>query len=76
MSGADLTRAILIEADLAGTKLGSAKLNGANLEDAKNLSQKQLDEACGEATRLPEGLAIGPCPAEQESLGAYKPSPK
>lgn len=40
-----------------------ANLSNANLEQAWGLTQKQLDEACGdEKTTLPEGLQIELCP--------------
>jgi uncharacterized protein YjbI with pentapeptide repeats len=38
-----------------------ALLSGANLSGAKNLTQTQLDGACGNSTKLPEGLMIKPC---------------
>ena len=55
--GADLRRA-----DLLGTELRGAKLQEADLSTAKNLTQAQLDEACGDAdTKLPSGLTIQTC---------------
>ena len=48
-------------ADLTGADL-DANLSGANLSDAKNLTQEQLDKACGNAdTKLPEGLTLKAC---------------
>lgn len=42
--------------------LNDADLRDADLTDAINLVQEQLDEACGdEKTKLPEGLTIPPC---------------
>jgi uncharacterized protein YjbI with pentapeptide repeats len=42
--------------------LRDANLSGADLSDAKNLTQTQLDKACGKAeTKLPEGLTLKPC---------------
>jgi Pentapeptide repeats (8 copies) len=78
LSGANLSNANLTGADLRGANLGSIYLSGANLSNAdlsganlsnanltgaKNLTQMQLDQACGDAhTKLPEGLTIKPCP--------------
>jgi uncharacterized protein YjbI with pentapeptide repeats len=72
LSGADLSGANLSAANLRGAKLSgatlfaaklsAAKLSDADLHDAKNLTQTQLDEACGNAnTKLPEGLTLKPC---------------
>src|SRR6516162_8013440 len=58
LSGANLSRADLSAADLSDANLGNAGLSGATLSNAKNLTQTQLDEACGNATKLPEGLTI------------------
>ena len=53
----DLTDADLSEADLTDADLSEADLGGAN-----NLSQGQLEQACGDdETKLPEGLTIKPC---------------
>ena len=42
-------------------------LAGADLSGATGLTQKQLDQACGDKeTKLPEGLTIKPCPDEIE----------
>jgi uncharacterized protein YjbI with pentapeptide repeats len=68
LSGADLRRANLSGAKLSGAgvwvpvDLSGANLNGADLTDVKNLTQEQLDKACGSDTRLPESLALKPCP--------------
>ena len=44
-------------------------LSYADLTDAKNLTQTQLDKACGDAhTKLPEGLTLKPCPANRPSI--------
>jgi hypothetical protein len=67
LSGADLSYASrsdanLFGANLIGARLAGANLSPANLSGAKNLSQRQLDEACGnELTKLPEGLTLKPC---------------
>jgi uncharacterized protein YjbI with pentapeptide repeats len=64
---ANLSRAKLVGADLSGADLSRANLSRANLSDAnlieaKNLTQTQLDKACGNAnTNLPEGLTLKPC---------------
>jgi uncharacterized protein YjbI with pentapeptide repeats len=51
----------LRNADLIGAKLRNANLSNADLSGTKNLTQTQLDEACGTNTKLPEGLRIKPC---------------
>jgi uncharacterized protein YjbI with pentapeptide repeats len=59
LSGADLSGADMRDANLSGA---NANLSGANLSGAKNLTQTQLDNACGNAeTKLPEGLTLKPC---------------
>jgi uncharacterized protein YjbI with pentapeptide repeats len=63
LSKTNLTGANLRDANLSGTYLIGAVLKGADLSGAKNLTQMQLDQACGDAhTKLPEGLTIKPCP--------------
>jgi Cdc6-like AAA superfamily ATPase len=55
---ANLTEANLRGANLQGADLLGANLLGANLEDAKELTQAQIEQAIGdESTRLPQGLA-------------------
>jgi hypothetical protein len=67
LSGANLSVAILRGAFLSGADLSGAILRGAFLSDAnlsgtENLTQTQLDEACGNSnTKLPEGLTLKPC---------------
>lgn len=62
LQAADLRGAKLQNADLSGAKLRGAKLIGADLSDAIGLTQKQLDQACGDdLTKLPDNLTIGPC---------------
>jgi uncharacterized protein YjbI with pentapeptide repeats len=74
LDGAHLTGAILSEAHLDGAHLTGATLTratltgailtGAILTGAKNLIQKQLDEACGTDTKLSPGLTLNkPCPS-------------
>lgn len=77
LSNANLSRATLTNANLSvdgrGEKhvlihadLSSANLSNADLSNAKNLTQMQLDEACGDAnTKLPGGLTLKPCPTDQ-----------
>ena len=59
LSYANLNGATLRGATLSDATLSDADLNGANLRGAKNLTQEQLDRACGnENTKLPEGLTL------------------
>jgi hypothetical protein len=71
-SAADLRGAYLIRsklrdttfsgADLAHARLDRSDLSGANLAHARNLTQAQLDSACGDPdTKLPSGLSISTC---------------
>ena len=65
-TGSDLRRADLSFAQLTGADLNSANLRGANLSNAnlsnvRNLTQEQLDEACGTDTKLPPDLTLKPC---------------
>ena len=67
LTGATLFNAKLQKANLNGANLSEARLKGANfdeadLRDALNLTQTQLDEACGTGTKLPKGLSIQACP--------------
>ena len=63
--GAKLVGSELADADLSGANLKNADLARANLIDAdfmsaQNLTQSQLDEACGdETTKLAPGLKAG-----------------
>jgi hypothetical protein len=66
LSGAILSGAILSGANLSGTDLRSAILSDADLRNAdlsgaRNVTQAQLDKACGINTMLPPGLTIKPC---------------
>src|SRR5262245_41648506 len=61
LGGANLSGANLSDTDLSG-----ADLSGANLSDAKNLTQTQLDKACGnENTKLPERLTLKTCSTDR-----------
>jgi uncharacterized protein YjbI with pentapeptide repeats len=68
LSNTNLSGALLFSADLTGADLGFASLSGAyltdaDLTDAKNLTQAQLDQACGKPKALPPGLTLDkPCP--------------
>ena len=63
LTGADLRDARLDGASLSDANLTGANLTGADLRGTKNLTQMQLDQACGDAhTKLPGGLTIKPCP--------------
>jgi uncharacterized protein YjbI with pentapeptide repeats len=78
LSGADLSSALLLYtnlsyaflirtnlsgADLLRTNLSGADLTEANLSGARNLTQDQLDQACGKPEALPPGLSLDkPCP--------------
>ena len=63
LTGINLHGANLKGALLAKTNLTGANLTGADLRGTKNLTQMQLDQACGNAqTKLPEGLTIKRCP--------------
>lgn len=57
LSGADLSEALLERADFAQARLSGANVASANLNDARNLTQGQIDEALGDAlTILPAHL--------------------
>jgi hypothetical protein len=56
----------LAKAGISGAYLDDANLSGADLTGATNLTQTQLDEACGHAnTELPEGLTLKPCSTDR-----------
>jgi hypothetical protein len=63
LSAANLSFANLSDANMGDVNLRHANLSGADLSSAENLTQTQLDEACGDAnTKLPEGLTLKACP--------------
>ena len=62
LMGASLSRANLRSADLRDANLFDAQLIGADLSGARNLTQAQLDNACGTGVQLPPGLTLKPCP--------------
>jgi hypothetical protein len=61
VSGADLNGAHLDYTDLT-----VANLSGANLSGARNLTQAQLDRACGVQVTLPDRTVhdLEPCPPQ------------
>jgi hypothetical protein len=60
--GVDLHDADFRGASLERTRLDRSDLRGANLERTRNLTQAQLDGACGDPrTKLPPGLRITAC---------------
>jgi uncharacterized protein YjbI with pentapeptide repeats len=62
LTGTDLTNSDLSNSLFRGTDLSGAILNGANLKGAAELTQSQLDVACGDnKTVLPPGLKIKAC---------------
>jgi hypothetical protein len=64
LSGANLSGADLFGVNLSGADLMGADLRRANLSGARNLTQEQLDQACGSAdTELPKGLDLPLCPS-------------
>ena len=64
LSDATLVGAWLGGANLSGANLSNANLSGAYLATARNLSQVQLNVACGDAsTELPKGLTLAHCKA-------------
>jgi uncharacterized protein YjbI with pentapeptide repeats len=66
LRGANLRGANLSSADLRGADLSDANLSDADLSGVKDLSQTQLDKACGNAhTKLPEGLTLKPCSTDR-----------
>jgi uncharacterized protein YjbI with pentapeptide repeats len=77
LSGAHLSGAHLSGAVLSDANLSNADLSDADLSGVKNLTQTQLDEACGDAnTKLPEGLILNnicpsrigkPCPSTKDA---------
>ena len=62
LTGADLSGVDFSLANLSVANLSGADLSGANLTGAKNLTQEQLDKACGNAdTKPPGGLTLKAC---------------
>ncbi len=62
LANTNLSQANLWHANLSGANLAGADLSGAYFENASNLTQEALDNACGnEKTKLPKGLTIKVC---------------
>jgi uncharacterized protein YjbI with pentapeptide repeats len=62
LAGANLAHARLDDADLTGADLSITSFKGTDLSHARGLTQKQLDEACGDAdTKAPQGLTVKTC---------------
>ncbi|MBS0471520.1 MAG: pentapeptide repeat-containing protein [Proteobacteria bacterium] len=62
LSGANLAHANLDGADLSGAIMDITSIKGTDLTKAKGLTQKQLDQACGDRdTRAPAGLTVHIC---------------
>lgn len=55
LSGQWLIKEDFSRADLSGANLSRTDLTGADLSGAKNLTQEQLDKACGNADTKPPG---------------------
>jgi uncharacterized protein YjbI with pentapeptide repeats len=72
LDGARLFGADLLGANLSGAVLINADLSGAHVSGAKNLTQPQLDFACGDKTKLDPPLTIKPCPPDQPPAGGSK----
>jgi uncharacterized protein YjbI with pentapeptide repeats len=79
LNGTNLSHALLTDANLSfaalnDANLSGANLSGANLSSARNLTQEQLDTACGNAdTKLPESLRLKDCPLTSSPQGAPAP---
>jgi len=69
LGNAELNGANLAYADLSGTILTGVDLSGASLSDVRNLTQEQLDTACGTAVNNlapPLTFNAKPCPQRLE----------
>jgi uncharacterized protein YjbI with pentapeptide repeats len=62
LSGANLAHAKLDGANLSGAVMDATSLKGTDLTKAVGLTQKQLNQACGDAdTKAPAGLKVHIC---------------
>ena len=62
LSAANLAHATVDGADFTGAVMDITSIKGTDLSKARGLTQKQLDQACGDAeTRAPAGLKVHSC---------------
>jgi uncharacterized protein YjbI with pentapeptide repeats len=62
LSAANLAHATVDGADFSGAVMDITSIKGTDLSRAKGLTQKQLDQACGDAdTKPPAGLTVHRC---------------
>jgi len=62
LSGANLAHATLDGADLTGAIMDITSIKGTDLTRTRGLTQKQLDQACGDGeTKAPAGLKVHVC---------------
>jgi uncharacterized protein YjbI with pentapeptide repeats len=62
LSAANLAHAIVDGADFTGAIMDITSIKGTDLSRAKGLTQKQLDQACGDdETKAPAGLKVHRC---------------
>jgi hypothetical protein len=73
LRGARLTNADLRGSDLRGANLAGADLSGSDFRET-NITQPQLDNACGSGTILPAGLRVRPCIPRAVSVGSGVPT--
>jgi hypothetical protein len=62
LGGADLRGAYLSGANLSDANLSEVNLSRAHLREAMDLTQAQLDTACGTDANLPPERTLKPCP--------------
>ena len=62
LTGANLSHSDFSGADFSGAKFSITLMRGADLANAKGLTQAQLDNGCGDAeTKVPKGLVVHKC---------------
>jgi len=62
LSAANLAHARLDGADITGAVMDITSLKGTDLTQVKGLTQKQLDQACGDSdTKVPAGFRVHEC---------------
>jgi hypothetical protein len=65
LSGANLSNAALDGADMTGAATSMTSFDGTDLTRVRGLTQKQLDQACGDvATKVRAGLKVHRCGEE------------